>query len=92
MSNGLFNIMLIIIPIVAVCIFVIAFSAFISPKFRAKILKRNIDSAKYLLDAIRALNSEEIELNFTGDMKPIIVKSKNNPDLTQLILPVRTYN
>ena len=49
-------------------------------------------SAKYLLDAIRALNSEEIELNFTGDMKPIIVKSKNNPDLTQLILPVRTYN
>ena len=50
MSNGLFNIMLIIIPIVAVCIFVIAFSVFISPKFRVKILKRNIDSAKYLLD------------------------------------------
>lgn len=49
-------------------------------------------SAKYLLDAIRALASEEISLQFTGDMKPIILKSKTNPDLTQLILPVRTYN
>lgn len=49
-------------------------------------------SAKYLLDAIRALASDEITLHFTGDMKPIILKSKTNPDLTQLILPVRTYN
>mgnify|MGYP003299598139 CR=1 FL=1 len=49
-------------------------------------------SAKFLLDAIRALASEEISLHFTGDMKPIIIKSKTNPDLIQLILPVRTYN
>lgn len=49
-------------------------------------------SAKYLLDAIRALSSEEISLHFTGDMKPIIIKAKTNPDLIQLILPVRTYN
>ncbi len=49
-------------------------------------------SAKYLLDAIRALASDEISLHFTGDMKPIILKAKTNPNLTQLILPVRTYN
>ena len=49
-------------------------------------------SAKYLLDAIRALSSEEISLLFTGDMKPIIIKSKTNSQLTELILPVRTYN
>lgn len=49
-------------------------------------------SAKYLLDAIKALNSEEISLHFTGDMKPIIIKAKTNPDLLELILPVRTYN
>ena len=35
---------------------------------------------------------DDINLHFTGDMKPIIIKSKTNPDLTQLILPVRTYN
>lgn len=49
-------------------------------------------SAKYLLDAIRALSSDEIILQFTGDMKPIIIKSESNPGLTELILPVRTYN
>lgn len=49
-------------------------------------------SAKFLLDAIKALSSEEISLQFTGDMKPIIIKSKTNPDLTELILPVRSYN
>ena len=49
-------------------------------------------SAKYLLDAIRALSSEEISLHFTGDMKPIIIKSNTNPDLIELILPVRSYN
>jgi len=49
-------------------------------------------SAKYLVDAIKALNSEEISLHFTGDMKPIILKSKTNTNLIELILPVRTYN
>ena len=45
-----------------------------------------------LLNAVKALNSEEISLHFTGDMKPIILKSKTNSNLIQLILPVRTYN
>ena len=49
-------------------------------------------SAKYLLDAIKAIVSDEISLQFTGDMKPIIIKSKSNPTLTELILPVRSYN
>ena len=49
-------------------------------------------SAKYLLDAIRALDSDEIILQFTGDMRPIIIRSDSNANLTELILPVRTYN
>lgn len=49
-------------------------------------------SAKYLVDAIKALNSEEIILSFTGDMRPIIATSKTNTNLIELILPVRTYN
>ena len=49
-------------------------------------------SAKFLLDALKALASEEISLHFTGEMKPIVVKSKTNPDLTELILPVRSFN
>lgn len=49
-------------------------------------------SGKYLAEAARALNSDEISLHFTGDMKPIILKSKTNKDLIELILPIRTYN
>lgn len=48
-------------------------------------------SGKYVFDAIRALNCLEAEIKFTGDMKPIIIKNINNPDVTQLVLPIRTH-
>ena len=28
---------------------------------------------------------------FNGDVKPIIIKNPDSDDLTQLILPIRTY-
>ena len=49
-------------------------------------------SAKYLLEAIKALSSEEISLRFTGDMRPIVITSKTNPELIEVILPVRSYS
>ena len=49
-------------------------------------------SGKYLQDAIKALNSDEVTLCFSGELKPIILKDNNNPDLIQLISPVRTYH
>lgn len=48
-------------------------------------------SSKYMLDALRTLDCTEIELLFNGEIKPIIIKSKENSDLIQLILPIRTY-
>lgn len=48
-------------------------------------------SSKYMLDAIRTFDSDEIELCFNGDIKPIIIKSKDSNDLIQLIVPIRTY-
>lgn len=48
-------------------------------------------SSKYMLDAIRTFESEDIELSFNGEIKPIIVNYVDNDDLTQLILPIRTY-
>ncbi len=48
-------------------------------------------SAKYGLEAIRAIGSEEIVIKFNGDMKPFVVINKEDPSLVQLILPVRTY-
>ncbi|MBR1376493.1 MAG: DNA polymerase III subunit beta [Bacilli bacterium] len=48
-------------------------------------------SSKYMLDAIKTFDSDEIELCFNGDIKPIIIRSKENEDLIQLIVPIRTY-
>ena len=48
-------------------------------------------SSKYMMDAIKSLNCEEIELLFNGEIKPIIVKNPDSDDLIQLILPIRTY-
>ena len=48
-------------------------------------------SSKYMMDALRTLECEEIELLFNGDIKPIILKNPESDDLIQLILPIRTY-
>ena len=48
-------------------------------------------SSRYMMDAIKSINSEEIELMFNGEIKPIIVKNSESDDLIQLILPIRTY-
>ena len=46
-------------------------------------------SAKYITDALRSFTSNEVTLNFTGEVRPFIILSDNDPSLTQLILPVR---
>ena len=48
-------------------------------------------SSKYMMDALKTFDSEEIELSFNGEIKPIIINYVDNNDLTQLILPIRTY-
>lgn len=48
-------------------------------------------SSKYMMDAIKTFDSEEIELSFNGEIKPIILNYVDNNDLIQLILPIRTY-
>ncbi len=48
-------------------------------------------SSKYMMDAVRSLDSVELLLMFNGDVKPIIIKSPENDNLKQLILPIRTY-
>jgi len=48
-------------------------------------------SSKYMMDALRAFDGDEVELLFNGEVKPIILKDSNSDDLIQLILPIRTY-
>ena len=44
-----------------------------------------------MMEAIKVIDSDELELNFNGEFKPIIIKSPTNNDLIGLILPIRTY-
>lgn len=48
-------------------------------------------SAKYMMEALKAFNTETVELHFVGEVKPILVKSSEDETLTQLVLPIRTY-
>lgn len=48
-------------------------------------------SSKFMMDAIKSFECNEIELLFNGEIKPIILKNPESDDLIQLIVPIRTY-
>lgn len=48
-------------------------------------------SAKYMMDALKALDVNEVNINFTGAMRPFVLKGVEDESMLQLILPVRTY-
>ena len=48
-------------------------------------------SSKYMLEAIKTLDEEEILLLLNSDVKPLIIKSLTDESLIQLILPIKTY-
>ena len=48
-------------------------------------------SAKYMMEALNALSTEEIEMSFVGEVKPIIIKNTKDDGLLQLVVPIRTY-
>ena len=48
-------------------------------------------SAKYMMEALKTFETEDIEIFFNSEIKPIIIKNIENEDLIQLILLIRTY-
>lgn len=48
-------------------------------------------SAKYMMDALKALEGTEIDIQFTGAMRPFVIRPLHDDSTLQLILPVRTY-
>lgn len=48
-------------------------------------------SAKYMMDALRALDGHDVIVQFTGAMRPFILNSVQDEGVLQLIVPVRTY-
>ncbi len=48
-------------------------------------------SSKYMLDALKVLDSDNIILLINGDDKPIIINSVSDDTIVELILPIKTY-
>jgi DNA polymerase-3 subunit beta len=48
-------------------------------------------SAKFMMDALKALEGTDIKINFTGAMRPFVIRPLDDETTLQLILPVRTY-
>lgn len=46
-------------------------------------------SSRYLVESLRSFNSHEITLNFLESVRPFVLTSEEEPNLCQLILPVR---
>ena len=48
-------------------------------------------SAKYMMEALNALNTDIVEMSFIGEVKPITIKNTTEDGLIQLVVPIRTY-
>lgn len=48
-------------------------------------------STKYLMDALKAFETQEVIMYFRGEIRPAIITSESNVELKQLLIPVRTF-
>ena len=48
-------------------------------------------SAKYMIDALRTIDATSVIIDFTGAMRPFLIRPVDDSSILQLILPVRTF-
>ena len=48
-------------------------------------------SSRFMMDAIRTVESKNVILKFNNDVQPIIIMDEKDETLLQLILPIKTY-
>ena len=48
-------------------------------------------SSKFMMDALRVLNTTNIIIQMSGDDKPIIINAVDDDSIIELILPIKTY-
>lgn len=48
-------------------------------------------SSRFMMDAIRTVESNNVVLKFNNDVQPIIITDEKDETLLQLILPIKTY-
>lgn len=48
-------------------------------------------NARYIIECLRVFETNDVDLYYYGELKPMIIKAKDNDGLIQMILPVKTY-
>lgn len=48
-------------------------------------------SSRFMMDALRTIESKDVVLCFNNDVQPIIINDDKDATLLQLILPIKTY-
>lgn len=48
-------------------------------------------NSRYMMDALKAINDDEVTIEFFGTMRPFTLKAAESDAVVQLILPIRTY-
>jgi DNA polymerase III sliding clamp (beta) subunit (PCNA family) len=49
-------------------------------------------NSKFIIDAVNAVEEENVQLSFNNQIQPFICENFENKDRLYLILPVRTAN
>jgi len=47
-------------------------------------------NSRYLLDALNAINAQEVNFGFNGKLEPCVLTSKEAPDQTYLVMPLKS--
>ena len=48
-------------------------------------------SSKYMLDSIKSFGTNNITLCMNNENSPIVIKSKDDDSIIQLVSPIKTY-
>ena len=48
-------------------------------------------SSRFMMDALKTIESKNVSVNFNNDVQPIIILDEDDDTLLQLILPIKTY-
>jgi DNA polymerase-3 subunit beta len=49
-------------------------------------------NSRFLLEGLSALKSEDIEMNFSGELTPALLKDKANTEFIYIVMPVKVQN
>ena len=60
-------------------------------EFKGEPLKISF-SSRFMIEALRSLNTLDVQIKFAGDMRPFLIINPNDESIIQLVLPVRSYD